>query len=95
MGTFYRFLLDRRVSITLLPIPILKIADVFTQVPQDVQVKVHWLTIEGSAPTIPDNPAMEDDKLVIDAPTVSLDNVETVNGVAPHEISREQQLYFK
>jgi len=65
------------------------------KVPQDVQVKVHWLTIEGSTPTIPDNPPMEDDKLVIDAPVVSIDNVEAVNSVAPHEISREQQLYFK
>ena len=37
----------------------------FCKVPQDVQVKVHWLTIEGSTPTIPDNPPMEDDKLVI------------------------------
>ena len=35
------------------------------------------------------------DDFLADAPTVAIDNVETVNGVAPHEISREQQLYFK
>lgn len=32
---------------------------------------------------------------ISEAPSISIDNVETVNSVAPHEISREQQLYFK
>ena len=72
----------------------LKIAPL-PKVPQDIQVKVHWLTIDGVSPSIPDNPPLDENKVILDAPSISVDSVENLNNVAPHETSREQQIYFK
>jgi len=64
------------------------------KIPLDIQVKCHWLCIEGTQPTIPDNPPMEENQLVLEASVVPIESV-AIHGVAAHELPREQQVYFR
>lgn len=89
----------------------IELADVIARVnlpklPQEVSIEAHWLAIDGVQPAIPENPpplSREEQRLECIDPLESLNinlskkHRETVQvkQLATHELSVEQQLYYK
>lgn len=71
-------------------------------VPLEVTVSAHWLAVDASQPTIPQNPAkrvqpiVQNSELEANQPPLKKRAVETeVKPIIKHDLSRELQLYFE